>query len=119
MFMGLFLRGSGLILETMTSLQKPMKFTRKRKKKGWLDFLINHKIYIVQHINVRSDKMGAITLKKIHEDLMGIKKELEHIKTLVEEDFELSESVLRDIEESRKRPRKEFVSHEDMKKEFG
>lgn len=63
--------------------------------------------------------MGAITLEKIHEDLIGLKKEMKHIKILLEENFELSEDVIKEIEESRKRPKEEFISHEEMKKEFG
>lgn len=60
----------------------------------------------------------AVTLEKIHQDIVGLKKEVEHLKTLVEEDFELADGVVKDIEASRKRSRKEFVSNEDMRKEF-
>lgn len=63
--------------------------------------------------------MGAITLDKIHEDLIKLKKDVDHIKMVIDEDFELSDEVVKDIEESRKRPKNQFISHEQMKKEFG
>ena len=63
--------------------------------------------------------MGNITLEKIHQDILELKNEIGEIKFLLEEDFELSDEVLKEIETSRKRPKKEFISHEDMKKEFG
>ena len=63
--------------------------------------------------------MSSITLEKIHEDLNGLKKEIEHMRTLIEEDFELSDDVVKEINESRKRPKEELISHEEMRKEFG
>lgn len=63
--------------------------------------------------------MEHVTLERIHEDLLMIKKEIDYIKAMIEEDFELADGVVEEIEKSRKRQKKEFVSHEDMKKEFG
>ena len=63
--------------------------------------------------------MGTITLEQIHEDMIGMKMEMERLKNLIEENFELSDDLVREIEESRKRPKSEFVSHEAMRKEFG
>ena len=57
-------------------------------------------------------------LKQIHEDIADIKKKMEHIETIMAEDFELASDVIEDIKSSRKRPKKEFISHEDMGKEF-
>lgn len=62
--------------------------------------------------------MGTVTLEQIHKDLIGLKKEIEHLKTLIEEDFELSDDVVKEIEESRKRPSQEFISQDDMREEF-
>lgn len=62
--------------------------------------------------------MAQITLEQIHKDMIGMKKEMEHLKTLIKEDYELADDVVTEIEESRKRPINEFVSHDDMKKEF-
>lgn len=63
--------------------------------------------------------MGTITLDEIHKDLVKLKKDMEHIKRIIDEDFELNDDVVKDIRESRKRPKNEFISHEEMKKEFG
>lgn len=40
-------------------------------------------------------------------------------QTALEEQFELSEEVIKEIEESRKRPQEEFISNERMREEFG
>jgi len=63
--------------------------------------------------------METVTLKQINENILNLRKEVEHIKMIVEEDFELADDVVKEIGESRKRPEKEFISHEEMKKEFG
>ncbi len=63
--------------------------------------------------------MGAITLKQIHEDLVKLMKDVESIKEMVGEEYGLSDDVIKDMEDSRKRPEKELISHEEMKKEFG
>lgn len=63
--------------------------------------------------------METITLEQIHEDIVDLKKEVERLKALIEEDLEPSDDVVKGIEESRKRPKEEFISHERMKKEFG
>lgn len=62
--------------------------------------------------------METATLNQIHEDMVGIKKELEEIKSILEEDPKLSTDLSAEIELSRKRPKKDFISHEEMKKEF-
>ena len=63
--------------------------------------------------------MANITLEKIHQDIVELRNEIGEIKLILEEDLELSDDVLEEIETSRKRPKKEFISHEEMKKEFG
>lgn len=63
--------------------------------------------------------MATITLEQIHDDLIGLKKEMKHIKTMLEEEWEPSEEVIQEIGSSRKRSPKEFISHEAMRKEFG
>ena len=68
---------------------------------------------------VQVNKMAQITLELIHKDLMDIKKEMEYIKYILEEDFEISEEVISEVQESRKRLKNEFISNEEMKKEFG
>ncbi len=63
--------------------------------------------------------METITLEQIHHDLVNLKNEMEHLRTLIQEDYELSDDVVGDIVESRRRPKQEFISHEEIKKEFG
>jgi len=62
--------------------------------------------------------MEQINLNKIHKDLIALREEIEEIKIIVGEDFELADDVAIEIETSRKRPKNEFISHEEMKKEF-
>ncbi len=61
----------------------------------------------------------TINLEQIYKEIINLKREMEQVKTIVAEDFELADDVLKDIEESRGRAEEEFVSDEDMKKEFG
>ena len=63
--------------------------------------------------------MEAVTLKQIHEDILGMKEELVEIKIILEEELELAEDVREEIERSRNRPRQEFLRHDELKKEFG
>jgi len=61
--------------------------------------------------------MGTITLERIHEDLIGLKKEMEKLRLIVAENYELSDDLVEDIKSSRKN--KVLVSQEAMRKEFG
>ena len=63
--------------------------------------------------------METITLNKIHEDIQSLKKEVEEMKIVLEEDIEISDDVVNEIEESRSNPKEELISNEDMIKEFG
>ncbi|MBS3123306.1 hypothetical protein J4437_01585 [Candidatus Woesearchaeota archaeon] len=63
--------------------------------------------------------METITLSRIHEDMIELKKEIGQIREMLEEDLEISDYLRQDIEISRKRPRHELISHADVKKEFG
>lgn len=44
---------------------------------------------------------------------------MQYIKTLIEQDYGLSDSLKSEIEKSRKRPSEELISNEEMRKEFG
>ncbi len=61
----------------------------------------------------------AVTLNNIHEDLLFLKKEVFHLKTLLEEDLNISDDIQQEVQESRMRPKKDFISQEAMMKEFG
>jgi len=63
--------------------------------------------------------METITLNKIYEQLVNMNREIQQMKLWMAEDFELSEDVILEIETSREKPGNEFVSHVDMKEEFG
>ncbi len=63
--------------------------------------------------------MVSITIEHIHEDIVSIKEELAHLRTILEEDYELADDVIADIEESKSRSSKQMISHEEMRKEFG
>ena len=63
--------------------------------------------------------MTTVTLEQIHEDLVGIKEEIAHLREVVDEEFELSTDVLEEIQVSKRRPASAMISHEDMRKEFG
>ena len=62
--------------------------------------------------------METITLDKVNKSILDLKKEIEELKEYIYEDFELADDVVKDIEASRKRSKKEFISHEQMRKEF-
>lgn len=63
--------------------------------------------------------METINLNQVYQQLINLKQEVADLKIIIEEEFDVAEDVIKEIEESRKRPIKEFISHEDMKKEFG
>ena len=63
--------------------------------------------------------METRSLKELREEVRGLKEEVEHLRMIVEEDYELADDVVAEIEESKRRSRSEFISHEAMRKEFG
>jgi uncharacterized protein YdcH (DUF465 family) len=63
--------------------------------------------------------MQNITLNQIHKELMGLKKEVAHIRLVLDEDYELSDHIAEAVEESRCRSEKELISNEGMRAEFG
>jgi len=63
--------------------------------------------------------MEQVKLNKIGADIEVLKIAVKEIQEyLMEDELEVSGEVIAEIRESRKRPAKEFISHEDMKKEF-
>ncbi|MEK6949998.1 MAG: hypothetical protein AABX34_07270 [Nanoarchaeota archaeon] len=62
--------------------------------------------------------MVPVSLEIIHKDLKNLQKDVDFIKHLVAEDFELSQEAKKQLEEARKTPRAEYISQEDMEKEF-
>jgi hypothetical protein len=63
--------------------------------------------------------MESITLNKIHEDLLSIKKDLNKIRIFFDEDeFKLSDEMKKQIMESRKIPMSKMISQEEVEREF-
>ena len=62
--------------------------------------------------------METVTLEQINKNIIGLKKEIEDLKCYIHEDFELADDVKTEIEESRKRPDSEFVSHVEVMKRY-
>ena len=62
--------------------------------------------------------MVSVSLKTIHEDLRNLKKDIQFIKHAIAEDFELSKEAKKQLEESRRTPIAEYISQEDIEKEF-
>jgi len=60
----------------------------------------------------------TLNLEQIYKELMILKEEMECMKAVVSEDFEVANDVLEEIEESRKRSGEDFISHGEMRKEF-
>ncbi|MFP4112340.1 MAG: hypothetical protein ACLFUO_05045 [Candidatus Woesearchaeota archaeon] len=62
--------------------------------------------------------MSSLTIEQLHEDMLGLKKEVKHLRKVIEEDYELADDVIDDIENSKSRDSKEMISHEEMRNEF-
>ncbi len=63
--------------------------------------------------------MEGVTLTKIHEDLMLIKKDLNRIRIFFDEDeFKLSDEIKKQILESRKIPLSRMIPQEEVEREF-
>lgn len=63
---------------------------------------------------------GVITTQQIYKELLALRKDVQDLKSCFHEDFlELAPEVVKAVQESRKRMKKDFVSHEEMRKEFG
>ena len=63
--------------------------------------------------------MNTVSIKRLQDDLPDMRKELEHLKTIVEEDYALADDVVRDLEASKTRDPREMIPHETMRTEFG
>ena len=65
--------------------------------------------------------METVTLEKVNNNILALKKELDEIKAYLEEDqLELSDDVKKEIKEARKKvERGEFYTEEEAKKKLG
>ena len=62
--------------------------------------------------------MSSLTLEKLQEDIIDLKKEIRYLHNIIKEDYKLADDVIADIEESKSRNPKELISNEEMRKEF-
>ena len=62
--------------------------------------------------------MAEVTLETVNKNVLKLIVEVDVLKHFIQEDFELDNEVKEEIETSRKRPRSEFISHEEIMKEF-
>lgn len=62
--------------------------------------------------------MGKIDLETIHKDLTGLKQEIHELKIIMIQEPELKEDVVKRIYKARQRIKTDFVTHEQMKREF-
>jgi len=62
--------------------------------------------------------MEAVSLEKIYDGLIHLQKDMDFVKKVIIEDFELSGKAKKELKEARAAPREEFTSQEDIEKEF-
>lgn len=63
--------------------------------------------------------MPTVTLETINKNIIGLKHELEELKTRLNEEYELSEQAKKDLEEARSTMHKTFISHDKIMAKFG
>lgn len=64
--------------------------------------------------------MEQISLESMNKNILGLKQMMEEMKEiLMEDELELSDEVVQEIEESRRKPESSFISQEDIEAEFG
>lgn len=70
-------------------------------------------------VQLKVTNMEVVTLEKIHEDLLLIKKDMNKIRVYFDEDeFKLSDEIKKQILESRKIPMAQMIPQEEVEREF-
>jgi hypothetical protein len=62
--------------------------------------------------------MADISIENIHEDLLGLKRDIAQIKHILSENYELSDEAKTMLKEARKTPTSKYVNHETIMKKF-
>ncbi|PKP56473.1 MAG: hypothetical protein CVT89_06140 [Candidatus Altiarchaeales archaeon HGW-Altiarchaeales-2] len=62
--------------------------------------------------------METVTLNMLHKNIMKLMDDMAYLKHLLDEEYELSDRAKKDLKEARKTPDSEYISQEDMEKEF-
>lgn len=60
----------------------------------------------------------SITLETLHKELHEMKTSVEKIKSMLEEDYELSSTAKKELVEARKTPTSKYISQKDVEKRF-
>ena len=56
----------------------------------------------------------AITIEHLHKDIVYLKRDIELIKHILEEDYELSEKVKKALARARETPESEYVDLDEL-----
>ena len=56
----------------------------------------------------------AITNEELHKELQELKKDMQLLKSILDEDFELSEHTKKALKEARNTPESEYVDLDDI-----
>jgi len=63
--------------------------------------------------------MEQISLESVNKNILGLKKMMEEMKEiLMEDELELSEEVIKEIEDGKNADESDFISQEDVETEF-
>jgi len=62
--------------------------------------------------------METVTLDVINKNIMKLRDDMAYLKHILEEDYELSDTAKKELKEARETPDNEYISQEDMEKEF-
>ncbi len=81
--------------------------------------LENRQILLSCEVQLKVTNMEVVTLEKIHEDLLLIKKDMNKIRVYFDEDeFKLSDEIKKQILESRKIPLSRMIPQDEVESEF-
>ena len=60
--------------------------------------------------------MQTVTLKTIHEELVGIKGDIKFLKHVMEEEYRLSDWAKKELEDARRISDFKLIDHEEVKR---
>jgi len=62
--------------------------------------------------------METVTLDLINKNVMKLRDDVTYLKHILGEEYELSDRAKKELKEARETPDNEYISQEDMEKEF-
>lgn len=60
--------------------------------------------------------MADVTLETIHKEIVDIKGEIQFLRHVMEEEYELSDWAKKELAEARKVPDSDLINHEELKR---